>query len=129
MILRYALLALGVACLAQGAAAEGPRDFRQKWNLTRQDIVVAMPVDKNHLTLARGSRVWRRVSLVLPAQASVRPQSHGQYQAEAALQCCWGQKEQKQDRGLWLQSPCCTKTSKFVMGPYAGSKPEYGCRG
>ena len=44
-----------------GSATAQFKDFRQKWNLTRQDVVVAMPVDKNHLTLAKGSRIWRRV--------------------------------------------------------------------
>ena len=65
MILR--LLALGLLCfLARAVSDTGPKDFRQKWSLSRQDIVVAMPVDKNHLTLAKGSRVWRRVSLAQP---------------------------------------------------------------
>ena len=57
---RLCLTALLLLALAGRAAAQY-KDFRQKWNLTRQDIVVAMPVDKNHLTLAKGSRVWRRV--------------------------------------------------------------------
>ena len=48
------------------ADAAIPKDYRQKWQLTRQDIVVAMPVDKNHLTLAKGSRVWRQVRAILP---------------------------------------------------------------
>ena len=53
-----------------GTATAQFKDFRQKWNLTRQDVVVAMPVDKNHLTLAKGSRIWRRVRLCLVTTAS-----------------------------------------------------------
>ena len=39
----------------------GPRDFRQKFPVSREDIVVSMPVDQKHLTVARGSRAWRKV--------------------------------------------------------------------
>lgn len=54
-----ALLLLLAAAVSE--ALSSPKDYRQKWNLTRQDVVIAMPVDKNHLTLAKGSRVWRKV--------------------------------------------------------------------
>ena len=37
-----------------------PRDFRQKFPLTRDDFVVSMPVDQKHLTVAKGSRAWRK---------------------------------------------------------------------
>ena len=70
-------LSCAVLVILCGSAAAQFKDFRQKWNLTRQDVVVAMPVDKNHLTLAKGSRIWRRVctlsadsTLVLPRHCS-----------------------------------------------------------
>ncbi len=46
----------------QGALCfEGPKDYRQKFKVGREDVVVSMPVDQKHLTVAKGSRAWRKV--------------------------------------------------------------------
>ena len=70
---RQGLAALLLLLALAGPAAAQYKDFRQKWALTRQDIIVAMPVDKNHLTLAKGSRVWRRVRPCLPVVSRAAP--------------------------------------------------------
>lgn len=49
------------------AGADGPKDFRQKFKVSMEDVVVSMPVDQKHLTVARGSRNWRKVCMVVPA--------------------------------------------------------------
>ena len=51
------------AKLAAATAAQNAG--RKKYPVTREDIVVAMPVDQAHLTVAHASRVWRKV-IVLP---------------------------------------------------------------
>jgi len=52
----YLLGALqGVACF------DGPKDYRQKFKTGREDVIVSMPVDQKHLTVAKGSRAWRKV--------------------------------------------------------------------
>lgn len=45
-----------------GLTQSGPRDFRQKFPVSREDVIVSMPVDQKHLTVARGSRAWRKVT-------------------------------------------------------------------
>jgi len=47
------------AKLAAATAAQNAG--RKKYPVTREDIVVAMPVDQAHLTVAHASRVWRKV--------------------------------------------------------------------
>lgn len=44
------------------AAAAAATAGRKKYPVTREDIVVAMPVDQAHLTVAHASRVWRKVT-------------------------------------------------------------------
>ena len=74
---RAHMLTLTVLVLLLASSVQAQyKDFRQKWNLTRQDIVVAMPVDKNHLTLAKGSRVWRRVRPLLALGAGSTASGH-----------------------------------------------------
>ncbi len=51
------------AKLAAATAAQNAG--RKTYPVTREDIVVAMPVDQAHLTVAHASRVWRKV-LILP---------------------------------------------------------------
>lgn len=46
------------AKLAAATAAQNAG--RKKYPVTREDIVVAMPVDQAHLTVAHASRVWRK---------------------------------------------------------------------
>lgn len=43
------------------AAAAAATAGKQKFPVTREDLVVAMPVDQAHLTVAHASRVWRKV--------------------------------------------------------------------
>lgn len=43
------------------AATAAQNAGKKKWPVTREDIVVAMPVDQAHLTVAHASRVWRKV--------------------------------------------------------------------
>lgn len=47
------------AKLAAATAAQNAG--KKKYPVTREDIVVAMPVDQAHLTVAHASRVWRKV--------------------------------------------------------------------
>lgn len=58
-------IAVGLLCLLQHSAAlDGPKDFRQKFKVSMEDVVVSMPVDQKHLTVARGSRSWRKVRII-----------------------------------------------------------------
>ena len=47
------------------AATAAQNAGKKKWPVTREDIVVAMPVDQAHLTVAHASRVWRKVFSLL----------------------------------------------------------------
>lgn len=49
------------AKLAAATAAQNAG--KKKYPVTREDIVVAMPVDQAHLTVAHASRVWRKVTV------------------------------------------------------------------
>ena len=73
---RARLLAVWLLYLLQGSVAspDGPKDFRQKFKVGMEDVVVSMPVDQKHLTVARGSRAWRKV------RCAALPQ---------ACHCCW----------------------------------------
>lgn len=61
------------------AAAAAATAGKQKYPVTREDLVVAMPVDQAHLTVAHASRVWRKVcfellmSFVVPGQTLTVP--------------------------------------------------------
>lgn len=51
------------------AATAAQNAGKKKFPVTRDDMVVAMPVDQAHLTVAHASRVWRKVlhlSLLFP---------------------------------------------------------------
>ena len=50
-----------LACLQSAACIDGPKDYRQKFKVGREDFVISMPVDQKHLTVAKGSRAWRQV--------------------------------------------------------------------
>ena len=50
------------------AATAAQNAGKKKWPVTREDIVVAMPVDQAHLTVAHASRVWRKVCFFLQCQ-------------------------------------------------------------
>lgn len=53
------------------AATAAQNAGKKKYPVTRADMVVAMPVDQAHLTVAHASRVWRKVlTLLLSAVAS-----------------------------------------------------------
>ena len=43
------------------AATAAQNAGKKKYPVTREDMVVAMPVDQAHLTVAHASRVWRKV--------------------------------------------------------------------
>lgn len=43
------------------AATAAQNAGKKKFPVTREDMVVAMPVDQAHLTIAHASRVWRKV--------------------------------------------------------------------
>ena len=61
-----------LALASCAAGADGPKDFRQKFKVSLEDVVVSMPVDQKHLTVARGSRAWRKVtSFPKPLQRSL----------------------------------------------------------
>ena len=63
------------------AAAAAATAGKQKYPVTREDVVVAMPVDQAHLTVAHASRVWRKVCfelarvLWMPGQTLTMPDS------------------------------------------------------
>ena len=48
------------------AATTAQSAGKKKYPVTRADMVVAMPVDQAHLTVAHASRVWRKVLTLLP---------------------------------------------------------------
>ena len=50
-----------LASLQSAASIDGPKDYRQKFKVGREDFVISMPVDQKHLTVAKGSRAWRQV--------------------------------------------------------------------
>lgn len=50
-----------LAILSSAAGIDGPKDYRQKFKVAREDFVISMPVDQKHLTVAKGSRAWRQV--------------------------------------------------------------------
>ena len=55
------------------AATAAQNAGKKKYPVTRDDMVVAMPVDQAHLTVAHASRVWRKVlqlSLLFPVCGS-----------------------------------------------------------
>ena len=55
------------------AATAAQNAGKKKYPVTRDDMVVAMPVDQAHLTVAHASRVWRKVlqlSLLYPVCSS-----------------------------------------------------------
>ena len=45
------------------AATAAQNAGKKKYPVTRDDMVVAMPVDQAHLTIAHASRVWRKVCI------------------------------------------------------------------
>ena len=47
------------------AATAAQNAGKKKYPVTRDDMVVAMPVDQAHLTVAHASRVWRKVTFPL----------------------------------------------------------------
>ena len=51
-----------LASLHSAACIDGPKDYRQKFKVGREDFVISMPVDQKHLTVAKGSRAWRQVN-------------------------------------------------------------------
>lgn len=51
------------------AATAAQNAGKKKFPVTREDMVVAMPVDQAHLTIAHASRVWRKV-LIFPVTAA-----------------------------------------------------------
>ena len=65
-MLCLAIQALCLLASLHGAACiDGPKDYRQKFKVGREDFVISMPVDQKHLTVAKGSRAWRQVTTIL----------------------------------------------------------------
>lgn len=53
------------------AATAAQNAGKKKFPVTREDMVVAMPVDQAHLAIAHASRVWRKVPLSLNCYTSL----------------------------------------------------------
>ena len=60
--------ATSIAKAKLDAATAAQNAGKKKYPVTRDDMVVAMPVDQAHLTVAHASRVWRKVLFPLCQQ-------------------------------------------------------------
>lgn len=77
------LVALAFLCIGLLSATQAktnrellqrkPSPANKKWPVTRKDIVVSMPVDEAHYTLARASRLWRKVKYNSPLTDTHNP--------------------------------------------------------
>lgn len=69
---RLLQLACFLAAVNFAVGRDGPKDYRQKFKVGREDFVISMPVDQKHLTVARGSRAWRQVANSVPKSKSAQ---------------------------------------------------------
>ena len=103
---------LAAATLAQNAG-------KKKYPVTREDIVVAMPVDQAHLTVAHASRVWRKVKTLLTSFDWISAIPYSPLVCPSS-QCCWdqfwvgeGEAEGEEGGGWssvllpWMMQPLC----------------------
>lgn len=116
-----------VAALHGAQSLDGPKDYRQKFKVGREDFVISMPVDQKHLTVARGSRAWRQVSSSEKLGSNIS-QSYGTVGTGSARGCLCCHLHAASSLGHPECARCCVIWTSTLALALSSTACIFGCQ-